>query len=62
MGIFLLAAFVGVPLLEIAVFVEVGGAIGLWPTLATVVLTALFGTWCLRAQGLATPGQRAIYV
>ncbi len=54
MGILLLAAFIGVPLLEIAVFIEVGEAIGLWPTLATVVLTALIGTWCLRAQGLAT--------
>ncbi len=54
MGIFLLAAFIGVPLLEIAVFVEIGGAIGLWPTLATVILTAVLGTWCLRAQGLAT--------
>lgn len=57
MGILLLAAFIGVPLLEIGVFVEVGGAIGLWPTLATVILTALLGTWCLRAQGLATLGR-----
>ncbi len=54
MGILLLAAFIGVPLLEIAVFIEVGEAIGLWPTLATVILTAIIGTWCLRAQGLAT--------
>ena len=54
MGILLLAAFIGVPLLDIAVFIEVGEAIGLWPTLATVILTALFGAWCLRAQGLAT--------
>ena len=54
MGIVLLAAFIGVPLLEIAVFIQVGEAIGLWPTLATVVLTAVIGTWCLRAQGLAT--------
>ena len=54
MGILLLAAFIGVPLLEIAVFIQIGGVIGLWPTLATVVLTAILGTWCLRAQGLAT--------
>ena len=54
MGIFLLAAFIGVPLIEIAVFVEVGGALGLWPTLGLVVLTAVLGTWQLRAQGLAT--------
>jgi UPF0716 protein FxsA len=54
MGIFLLAAFIGVPILEIAVFIKVGGLIGLWPTLAIVVLTAVAGTWALRAQGLAT--------
>ncbi len=54
MGIFLLAAFIGVPLIEIAVFVEVGAALGLWPTLGLVVLTAVLGTWQLRAQGLAT--------
>ena len=54
MGILLLAAFIGVPLVEIAVFVEVGGAIGLWPTLGLVVLTAVLGAWQLRAQGLAT--------
>ncbi len=54
MAFFLLAAFIGVPILEIAVFIEVGGQIGLWPTLGLVVLTALVGTWQLRAQGLAT--------
>ncbi len=54
MGIFLLAAFIGVPIVEIAVFIEVGGVLGLWPTLGLVVLTAVLGTWQLRAQGLAT--------
>ena len=54
MGLILLAAFIGVPLLEIAVFIQVGEVIGLWPTLGAVVLTAVIGTWCLRAQGLAT--------
>ncbi len=54
MGLLLLAAFIGVPLLEIAVFIELGGALGLGPTLALVVLTAIIGSWQLRAQGLAT--------
>ncbi|MEE8505105.1 MAG: FxsA family protein [Kiloniellales bacterium] len=54
MGIFLLAAFIGVPILEIAVFIQVGGYLGLWPTLGLVVLTAVLGTWQLQAQGLAT--------
>jgi len=54
MGLILLALFIGVPLLEIAVFIQVGGLIGLWPTLGLVILTAMAGTWHLRAQGLAT--------
>ncbi len=48
----LLLAFVGVPLVEIALFVKVGGWIGLWPTLVTVVATAVVGTALLRLQGL----------
>jgi UPF0716 protein FxsA len=48
----LLLAFIAVPLIEIALFIQVGGAIGLWPTLAIVILTALIGTALLRRQGL----------
>lgn len=44
--------FVGVPIFEIALFIQVGGLIGLWPTLAVVVLTALAGTAVMRIQGL----------
>lgn len=47
----LFLAFIAVPLIEIALFIQVGGAIGLWPTLAIVVLTAILGTWLLRMQG-----------
>ncbi len=54
MGLLLLAALIGVPLIEIGLFIEIGGWIGLWPTLALVVLTAMVGSWQLRAQGLAT--------
>lgn len=43
-----------VPIIEIALFIQVGGFLGLWPTLAIVVLTALAGTILLRGQGLAT--------
>lgn len=53
-AILLLAAFIAVPLLEIAVFIQVGGLIGLWPTLGLVLLTAVAGTWLLRMQGMAT--------
>jgi UPF0716 protein FxsA len=48
----LLLAFLIVPLIEIALFIQVGGAIGLWPTLAIVVVTAIIGTWLVRSQGL----------
>ncbi len=54
MPIFL--ALVIVPLIEIALFIEVGGLLGLWPTLGIVVLTALAGATMLRLQGLATVG------
>ncbi len=49
----LFVIFVAVPLIEIALFIQVGGAIGLWPTLLIVVLTAIAGSWLMRAQGLA---------
>ena len=47
----LFVAFLAVPLVEIALFIQVGGLIGLWPTLAIVVLTALSGTMLVRSQG-----------
>ncbi len=46
--------FLAVPLVEIAVFIEVGGWLGLWPTLAVIVATAVAGTALLRWQGLST--------
>ena len=54
MAILLLIAFIGTPIVEIAVFMHVGEQIGLWPTLAIVIATAMAGTWLLRTQGLAT--------
>ncbi len=42
-----------VPIIEIALFIEIGGLIGTWPTIAIVVLTALLGTVMLRRQGMA---------
>lgn len=46
-------AFIGVPLIEIGLFIQVGGWLGLWPTLLIVVLTAILGTILVRSQGLA---------
>ena len=47
----LLLLFIAIPLIEIALFIQIGGLIGLWPTLGIVVLTAVLGTWLVRTQG-----------
>jgi UPF0716 protein FxsA len=49
MWIFL--AFLAVPLIEIGLFIKVGGMIGLGPTLAIVVITAVLGTTLVRREG-----------
>jgi len=54
LGWILLLAFIGVPLIEIALFIQVGGWLGLWPTLLIVIATAVIGTALLRRQGLTT--------
>ena len=57
MDMWLFVAFLAVPLIEIALFIQIGGWIGLWPTLAIVVLTAILGTWLVRTQGAMAIGQ-----
>ena len=42
-----------VPVIEIGLFIEIGGWLGTWPTIGLVVLTALIGSILLRQQGLA---------
>lgn len=53
----LLILFIAVPLIEIALFIQVGGWIGLWPTIGIVVVTAMIGTWLVRQQGAHTMAQ-----
>lgn len=53
----LFLAFLLVPLIEIALFIQVGGAIGLVWTLLIVVITAVLGTMLVRAQGVQALGQ-----
>ncbi len=50
----LLIAFIAIPLIEIALFIQVGGWLGLWPTLLIVVITAIAGTFLVRSQGAQT--------
>ncbi|MCP8886732.1 FxsA family protein [Devosia sp. XJ19-45] len=45
-------SFLLLPLVEIALFIVVGRAIGLFPTLALIILAALAGGLLLRQQGL----------
>lgn len=47
----LFGAFIAVPLIEIGLFIQIGGFLGLFPTLAIVVLTAILGSWLVRSQG-----------
>jgi UPF0716 protein FxsA len=49
----LLLIFLAIPIIEIALFIQVGGLIGLWPTLGLVLLSAVVGSWLVRSQGLS---------
>ena len=53
MGLYIIAAILLLPLIEIAVFIWVGGMIGVVPTILLTVFTALAGTMMLRQQGLS---------
>lgn len=46
--------FVGIPLLEIYLLIEVGSIIGALPTVFLVVFTAVLGVFLLRIQGFST--------
>ena len=48
----LVLLFIAIPVLELALFIKIGGAIGLGPTLAIILLTAVLGAWLARQQGL----------
>ncbi|MEJ8475009.1 FxsA family protein [Roseibium algae] len=53
MALYILAAIILLPLAEIAVFIQVGSAIGVLPTIVLTILTAVAGTIMLRQQGLS---------
>ncbi len=46
--------FLVVPIIEIGLFYVVGQWIGIWPTLAMVVVTAVLGSWLVARQGRET--------
>lgn len=51
---FILLFILVAPLLEIAVFIDVGGAIGVLPTVLLTLLTASIGITLIRSQGFST--------
>jgi UPF0716 protein FxsA len=53
----LFVLFLALPLLEIVVLIEVGQAIGLWPTLGLLFLAAFLGMFIIRQQGLSMVGR-----
>ena len=50
-AMWLLLAFIAVPMIEIALFIQVGGLIGVWWTLLIVLATAIAGSYLVRSQG-----------
>jgi UPF0716 protein FxsA len=44
-------AFIGVPLIEIWVLIQVGQVIGPWWTILLLILDSLIGTWLIRREG-----------
>jgi UPF0716 protein FxsA len=48
-----LAALIAIPIIEITVFIEIGGEIGAFNTIILTILTAVAGMILLRIQGLS---------
>jgi UPF0716 protein FxsA len=46
--------FIIIPIIEIAVLMQVGSLLGIWPTMGIVILTAWLGAKNVRQQGLST--------
>jgi len=46
--------FVVVPIIEIAVLMQIGSWLGVWPTIAIVIITAWLGAKNVKQQGIAT--------
>jgi len=51
MGLLLVLAFIVVPIAELYVIIQVGGLIGVVPTLLLLLLDAVLGSWLLKHEG-----------
>jgi UPF0716 protein FxsA len=47
----LFVLFIGLPILEIYVIIQVGEAIGFLPTIALLIFDSVVGAWLMRSQG-----------
>ena len=54
MKLILIIAVFGLPTAEIITFIEIGGILGLGPTIGIILLTAIIGAVQLKSQGSAT--------
>lgn len=50
-GWILAVAFIGIPLVEIVVLIQVGQAIGPWWTILLLVADSIFGAWLIKHEG-----------
>lgn len=53
-SVLLLLIFIVVPLVEIGLFIQIGGVIGALPTIGLIILTAVIGVALIRLQGVMT--------
>jgi UPF0716 protein FxsA len=51
LGWLLVILFIGVPLVEIYVIIQVGQAIGPWWTILLLVIDSILGSWLIRHEG-----------
>ena len=51
MARWLLVLFLIVPVVEIAVIVQVGQRIGAWPTVALLLVESVLGAWLVKREG-----------
>ena len=49
----LLALFLIVPVVELALLIQLGGLIGFWPTIGIIILTGITGTYLAKREGLS---------
>src|SRR5688572_1402573 len=49
----LVVVFIVVPIVELAVIIQVGQAIGVLPTVALLIVDSIVGSWLLRREGKA---------